>query len=202
MYAKYMYLNHYLNYIQELSYLPVRPSPTLAQLNMLRNKGIRPNVSACIISSDNYILVAYSFKHSFWFLPQGGIDNGETAEMALKRETAEEVGTTVVKTFTNEKPQLIFSGITPMSGAGIGSRQLQTDEGRTVVMKAKFYFYYLVRSKANSFKSMVDKNAEYQQVKWLNAQQFRQTQNEIKSPHRKRQYEKVTQILVNNNLLI
>lgn len=56
-------------------------------------KKYRPNVAAILQRSDGRILMARrsDFPES-WQFPQGGIDPGETAGEALRREVAEEVG--------------------------------------------------------------------------------------------------------------
>lgn len=53
----------------------------------------RPNVAAILQRPDGKILVAERINIAgAWQFPQGGIDDGETAEVALFRELAEEIG--------------------------------------------------------------------------------------------------------------
>ena len=56
-------------------------------------KRYRPNVAAILQRADGRVLIGQrsDFPES-WQLPQGGIDEGETAEDALRREVLEEVG--------------------------------------------------------------------------------------------------------------
>jgi putative (di)nucleoside polyphosphate hydrolase len=57
------------------------------------NKIYRPNVAALIKRSDGRILIGRRSDHpECWQLPQGGIDKGESADEALRREVMEEVG--------------------------------------------------------------------------------------------------------------
>ena len=56
-------------------------------------KRYRPNVAAILQRADGRVLIGQrsDFPES-WQLPQGGVDEGETAEDALRREVLEEVG--------------------------------------------------------------------------------------------------------------
>ena len=57
-------------------------------------KQYRKNVLAVIVDSDKNILVGErSDRPGIWQMPQGGIDEGESAEQALMRELKEEIGT-------------------------------------------------------------------------------------------------------------
>jgi putative (di)nucleoside polyphosphate hydrolase len=53
----------------------------------------RPNVAAILQREDGRILVAERINIAgAWQFPQGGVDDGETAEQALFRELQEEIG--------------------------------------------------------------------------------------------------------------
>jgi putative (di)nucleoside polyphosphate hydrolase len=56
-------------------------------------KRYRPNVAAILQRADGRLLIGQrsDFPES-WQFPQGGVDEGETAEDALRREVLEEVG--------------------------------------------------------------------------------------------------------------
>jgi putative (di)nucleoside polyphosphate hydrolase len=55
----------------------------------------RQNVASFIINDGGFILLCKrADQYKNWQLPQGGIDPGESAEIALKREVNEEVGLT------------------------------------------------------------------------------------------------------------
>ena len=60
---------------------------------MLDSEGYRPNIG--IILANNRAQVLWARRvggHDQWQFPQGGIDDGESAEQALFRELREEVG--------------------------------------------------------------------------------------------------------------
>ena len=53
----------------------------------------RPNVAAILQREDGNIFIAERISiQGAWQFPQGGVDEGETAEQALFRELAEEIG--------------------------------------------------------------------------------------------------------------
>ncbi|MCE3047711.1 RNA pyrophosphohydrolase [Helicobacter kayseriensis] len=66
------------------------------------NKRYRPNVSAVILSSEYpkkceiFIAKRIDMK-DIWQFPQGGIDQGENPQEALKRELKEEIGTNAIE---------------------------------------------------------------------------------------------------------
>ena len=57
----------------------------------------RPNVSIIAKKNDKYLIVHKPRKDDAWQFPQGGVDEGETEEMAVLREFKEEVGTDEIK---------------------------------------------------------------------------------------------------------
>jgi putative (di)nucleoside polyphosphate hydrolase len=64
---------------------------------MQKEKRYRPNVAAVILSSKypekcEFFVAHRSDIKNAWQFPQGGIDDGETPEEALKRELLEEIG--------------------------------------------------------------------------------------------------------------
>ena len=65
---------------------------------MSQEKNYRPNVAAIILSSSypnevKFFLAERSDMPNVWQFPQGGIDEGESADEALFREMEEEIGT-------------------------------------------------------------------------------------------------------------
>ncbi len=69
---------------------------------MTEKKFYRPNVAAIIVSpeypqSKQVFIAERSDLEGVWQFPQGGIDEGESAEEALFRELSEEIGTKKVE---------------------------------------------------------------------------------------------------------
>jgi len=78
---------------------------------MQKEKRYRPNVAAVILSSKypekcEFFVAHRSDIKNAWQFPQGGIDEGETPEEALKRELLEEIGCNSVE-ILGEYPEWI-----------------------------------------------------------------------------------------------
>ncbi len=78
---------------------------------MQKEKRYRPNVAAVILSSKYPEKCEFFVAHrcdikNAWQFPQGGIDEGETPEEALKRELLEEIGCNSVE-ILGEYPEWI-----------------------------------------------------------------------------------------------
>lgn len=59
---------------------------------MIDRDGYRPNVGIIICNRKNEVFWGKRVKQHAWQFPQGGIDAGETPEVAMYRELHEEVG--------------------------------------------------------------------------------------------------------------
>ena len=59
---------------------------------MIDKEGYRPNVGIVILNDDNKVLWAKRATEDAWQFPQGGINEGESLEVAMYRELMEEVG--------------------------------------------------------------------------------------------------------------
>lgn len=59
---------------------------------MIDAEGFRANVGIIICNRNGQVFWARRFGQHSWQFPQGGIDEGETAEQAMYRELHEEVG--------------------------------------------------------------------------------------------------------------
>lgn len=69
-------------------------------------KKYRPNVAAVVLSSKypfecKVLLAKRNDMDTIWQFPQGGIDKGESASVALLRELKEEIGTDEVEIITS-----------------------------------------------------------------------------------------------------
>jgi putative (di)nucleoside polyphosphate hydrolase len=69
------------------------PFATAHSIGRTMPKRYRPNVAAVLQRADGRVLIGQRSDYpDSWQLPQGGIDRGESAEEALRREVLEEVG--------------------------------------------------------------------------------------------------------------
>lgn len=59
---------------------------------MIDGDGYRPNVGIVICNQRGQVLWARRYGQHSWQFPQGGVDDGESAEQAMYRELHEEVG--------------------------------------------------------------------------------------------------------------
>jgi len=59
---------------------------------VIDTEGFRPNVGIIICDAQGRLLWAKRVGQSSWQFPQGGIDEGESAEQAMYRELHEELG--------------------------------------------------------------------------------------------------------------
>lgn len=59
---------------------------------MLDRDGFRPNVGIILCNDDGKVFWGKRIKEHAWQFPQGGIDHGESPEIAMYRELMEEVG--------------------------------------------------------------------------------------------------------------
>ncbi|WP_163936827.1 RNA pyrophosphohydrolase [Paraferrimonas sp. SM1919] len=59
---------------------------------MIDNDGFRANVGIIICNTKGQVIWARRYGQHSWQFPQGGIDEGESAEQAMYRELYEEVG--------------------------------------------------------------------------------------------------------------
>lgn len=59
---------------------------------MIDSDGFRANVGIIICNQYGQVMWARRFGQHSWQFPQGGVDEGETAEEAMYRELYEEVG--------------------------------------------------------------------------------------------------------------
>ena len=59
---------------------------------MIDGDGFRPNVGIVICNRASQVLWARRIRQNSWQFPQGGVDEGESAETAMYRELYEELG--------------------------------------------------------------------------------------------------------------
>ncbi|MSN96981.1 RNA pyrophosphohydrolase [Campylobacter sp. FMV-PI01] len=119
----------------------------------------RPNVAAVILSK-NYPLEKEIFIakridiKNIWQFPQGGIDDGETPQMALLRELKEEIGTNEIE-IISEYPSW-----------------LKYDFPKNARVRLKPYIgqtqkYFLVRLKEDANINLSTKHPEFNEYKFI-----------------------------------
>lgn len=137
--------------------------PTLEEMDDLRKQGIRPSVVGCFIN-DKKILLAYQKSFNLWQLPQGGVNNHETTKDAFFRELGEEVTEDFLKNCSQDIKLVAVDKIEfPPSKQGL--RDMITDSGESVVMKGKYYYYYICEAKKTDITIAA---TEFEDIKWLN----------------------------------
>ena len=85
------------------------PLTTVCYTSSMRT--IERNIAgAFIFSNDGFVLIGKNHKggvfEDMWVVPGGGIDEGETAEEAMRREILEEVGIDVAGAQIEEQPNI------------------------------------------------------------------------------------------------
>ena len=109
---------------------------------MEKSKNHRPNVAAIVLSSKyplkcEILIALRSDISDAWQFPQGGIDEGETPQDALKRELLEEIGCNDVE-ILGEYPEWITYDFPP------------TARGKCYPFDGQTQKYFLVKLKDDS----------------------------------------------------
>ena len=139
------------------------------------DKKSRPNVAAVILAP-SYSFVCRIFiaqrcdMTGIWQFPQGGIDEGETPQEALKRELKEEIGTDEIDVLS-EYPQWLSYDFPE----GTTSRKFYNFDGQTQK-------YFLVRLRPSAKININTKKPEFNEYKFINSNEVLGDVNHFKKP--------------------
>ncbi|KKS94150.1 MAG: hypothetical protein UW68_C0013G0011 [Candidatus Collierbacteria bacterium GW2011_GWB1_44_6] len=137
--------------------------PTLEEMDELRKQGLRPSVVGCFLH-DKKILLAYQKSFNQWTLPQGGIENKQNVKDAFFKELSEEVTEDFLSDCDKDIKLIAVDKIEfPPSKQGL--RDMSTDSGEPVVMKGKYYYFYVSEAKNSNITVGA---TEFDDIKWLN----------------------------------
>lgn len=141
-------------------------SLSLKQIDKIRQKGFRPEVVVCFLN-EKKVLLLFKRRHNLWQLPQGGIDNKESAEDALVREMTEEMGNKFMdscdKDFTLIGEDKIGFPLRTQE-----SEELKMDQGKDSFMKGKKYFFYTINTRTQETNI---NETEFDDYVWLSYQE-------------------------------
>ncbi len=117
----------------------------------------RPIAVACVINSDNKILICRSVHTGKWQCPQGGIEKGESARAAAFRELHEETGIIPSKVkLIQELPEWLY----------YSSGQFEMDDEVYDGQKAKWFLLQFVGHDGNIDLATDPNDQEFNQFKW------------------------------------
>ena len=123
-------------------------------------KRYRRNVAAVILNEDGFLLACQRIdKHKSWQFPQGGIDEGENQESAIRREILEEIGVDNIKIIGSLKEPIRYDW--PMKYAPIPGYHGQEQ------------YYFLVRLNSSvEINLYAHEPAEFQDYRWVSVAEF------------------------------
>lgn len=124
----------------------------------------RDIVGGFIFSKDCKLLLGKNRKGGVYegcfVVPGGGVEEGETKEMALKREMIEETGIDI------EGAEIIFIG----TSAGEHEKKLR-DTGEVVLVKMAFYDYH-INLGFNADEVVVKTEDDWHEAQWFNVSEL------------------------------
>lgn len=139
---------------------------------MEKEKNYRPNVAAIILSPDyplscDVFIAQRSDIKGAWQFPQGGIDDGESAKVALKRELKEEIGTNEIEIIA-EYPEWLSYDFPPEV-----ANKMRPYDGQ-------IQRYFLVKLKSKKGIDLNTKMPEFDEYKFVNVNEVLKFVNHFK----------------------
>ncbi len=126
-----------------------------------RREGLRPGVVVCIINKNFKILLGKKEKYQIWELPQGGIEENEDMESAIKREIEEELGKSFLPAiFVPDQPLLYIDQV--IFPENTLKEKFLSASGKSFPMLGKKYYFCL----AAKTKDLEPEKLEYQEFEW------------------------------------
>ncbi|MBT3230431.1 NUDIX domain-containing protein [Candidatus Uhrbacteria bacterium] len=167
-----------------------------SEINDIRKSGYRPQVIG-ITTNDSKVLFVYHKEYDLWMFPQGGIDNGESLEVAFWREMGEELGNEFVDKF-DRNLNFILEDQSTFPPAKQGSRSLKTDDGQDIFMKGKVYF--VLASESSTTELDIEKT-EFDHHKWTNYEEAQELIDSIYQRGKQRITRQIVDELKSKNLI-
>ncbi|HUP91405.1 MAG TPA: RNA pyrophosphohydrolase [Solimonas sp.] len=127
---------------------------------MIDSDGFRPNVGLVLARPSGEVLWAKRIGQDAWQFPQGGIQDGETAEQALFRELAEELGL--------ERPQVEILAVTQgWLRYRLPQRYLRRSRGRTCIGQKQKWFALRLVGAESAIKLDTTSKPEFDGWRWV-----------------------------------
>ncbi len=117
--------------------------PTLEQLDKIRQEGFRPSVVACLLH-DKKLLMVYKKEYKLWQIPQGGINNKEDPDDALRKELTEEFGAEFVKQVDFSTTRYLDKDQMEFKPGRHKVVAFADDSGKEINMMGKLYYFVAV----------------------------------------------------------
>lgn len=165
------------------------------KMEQIRKQGYRPVVVACFINRQK-VLMFYKLKHKLWQLPQGGIEAGETASQALRREMKEELGRDLIK--KNDKMIYLGADMVGFPSQTQARRELKTETGGNIRMRGKKYFFVAIQDKLANLDIT---KTEFDQYRWVDFEAAIKLADKIYQYGKKRITVNALQLLKQKNLI-
>ncbi len=125
----------------------------------------RDIVGGVIVAADGKVLLGHNVKGGVfddkWVVPGGGVEEGETKEVALQREMLEETGIDISDAVATPF-ETTFSA---------SAEKTLRDTGERVLVHMTFYDF-IIRLQRNSTEVPIKSGDDYQDGQWFSAQQL------------------------------
>jgi predicted amidohydrolase/8-oxo-dGTP pyrophosphatase MutT (NUDIX family) len=121
------------------------------------NKPYRLNVAIIVVNDAGFVLVGErSDRPGAWQIPQGGIEEGETPEVAAMREAQEELGTDQLEILARSGKSYRYDFPEWLSSQPIAKK-----------FKGQDQIYFVMKFKANAKPSLQDSDGEFCNFSWM-----------------------------------